>query len=70
MQGDWQCPGLAEPLGSCELAVLGYKIFQQQRSLLLPLPEWVFVLFLCAATRPVLSHGPVLPIGSEGPAEL
>ena len=57
MQGDRQCPGVAEPLGTCKLAALGHKILQQQRSLLLLLLRWVFVPSLLAAARPVLGCG-------------
>lgn len=57
MQEDGQCPGVAEPLGSRELAALGHRIFQQQRSLLVPLPRWVFLPSLLAAACPVLGCG-------------
>lgn len=55
--------GVTEPLGSRELAVLGHKVFQLQRSLLLLLPVWVFGLSLLAAARVVPGHR------SESPAE-
>lgn len=41
--GDWQRPGVAEPLGPCDLTALGHKLFQQQKPLLLLLPRWVLV---------------------------
>lgn len=44
VRGHWKHPGVAEPLGPCELTALGHKTFQQQKPLLLLLPRWVLVL--------------------------
>lgn len=55
MQGDWQRPGMAEPLRARGHTAVGHKIFRQQRSLLLLLPRWVLVPF--AAGLWVLSVG-------------
>lgn len=60
MQGDGKCPGVLEPLWSCELAVLGHEIFDQQRSFLLPLSRWAFVPSLLTVVCPVLGCGSCL----------
>lgn len=58
-RGSGQCSGMAETLGLCELAVLGHKIFQQLRSLLLPFLRWVFVLSLLLLPVQCWAVGPV-----------